>query len=89
MAQYSAIKNVYPQHIVLFQLGDFFEMFFEDAVRASSILNIALTKRGRVEGEAVPMAGIPVQNVQTYITRLVKAGEHVALCEQVRGREKK
>lgn len=82
MAQYLSIKKRYPGTILLFRLGDFYEMFYEDAKVASQVLGIALT--GRFAGEnRVPMAGIPVQRAQTYIARLLEAGHRLAVCEQL------
>ncbi|OGF50866.1 MAG: DNA mismatch repair protein MutS [Candidatus Firestonebacteria bacterium RIFOXYA2_FULL_40_8] len=93
MRQYREIKKQYPDAILFFRLGDFYEMFFEDAKLASSILQIVLTKRGggrnpkepgeTVVSDAVPMCGIPFHSSVNYITRLIKSGHKVAICEQV------
>ena len=81
--QYLEIKNRYPDAILFFRLGDFYEMFFEDAEVASRILDIALTSRDKGAKEKVPMCGVPAANAAPYINRLVEAGYKVAICEQV------
>ncbi len=81
--QYLEIKSRYPDTIVFFRLGDFYEMFFEDAEIASRILDIALTSRDKGSKEKVPMCGVPASNATPYINRLVEAGYKVAICEQV------
>ena len=81
--QYLDIKREHAGELLLFRMGDFYEMFFEDAVAASAALDIALTKRGRHLGEDIPMCGIPVHSVDGYIERLIRGGFKVALCEQV------
>ncbi|MBI2898979.1 MAG: DNA mismatch repair protein MutS, partial [Planctomycetes bacterium] len=81
MEQYSAIKGRHPSEILLFRLGDFYEMFFEDAKIASSVLGIVLTSRSKGEAK-IPMAGIPHHSSKSYINRLLKAGHRVAVCEQ-------
>src|SRR5712672_1294800 len=79
MAQYRRIKGELPKDaILLFRLGDFYEMFFEDAQIGAQILNVALTKRG-----VVPMCGIPFHAANGYVARLLKAGRQVAICDQV------
>ena len=79
MAQYRRIKGELPKDaLLLFRLGDFYEMFFEDAVVGSQVLNVALTKRG-----VVPMCGIPYHAANNYISRLLKAGHKAAICDQV------
>jgi DNA mismatch repair protein MutS len=83
MRQYQRIKQEHPEAILLFHLGDFYEMFFEDAREASKILNIALTSRDRQKAEPIPLCGIPVHSAESYITRLLKAGRKVAVCDQV------
>jgi DNA mismatch repair protein MutS len=83
MSQYLTIKSQYPGCLLLFRMGDFFELFFEDAKVASSILNIALTRRGKHLDEDIPMCGIPVTNLDVYVGRLVKYGQKVAICDQV------
>ncbi|MDR1236042.1 MAG: DNA mismatch repair protein MutS [Holosporaceae bacterium] len=83
MSQYLTIKAQYPGCLLLFRLGDFFELFFDDAKTASAILNIALTHRGKHMNEDVPMCGIPVATLDAYVGRLVKYGQKVAICDQV------
>src|SRR5512136_602846 len=84
MRQYLEIKADYPDTILFFRMGDFYEMFFEDAVKASRILDIALTSRGKgAEGADVPLCGIPYHSATPYIAKLIEAGEKVAICEQV------
>src|SRR5512140_3462451 len=79
MAQYRRIKSELPKDaLLLFRLGDFYEMFFEDAQVGAQLLNVALTRRG-----AVPMCGIPFHAANTYLARLLKAGRKVAICDQV------
>ncbi len=81
--QYLEIKKQYPDAILFFRLGDFYEMFFEDAELASRLLDIALTSRDKGMQEKVPMCGVPAANAAPYINRLVEAGYKVAICEQV------
>ena len=81
--QYLEIKKHYPDAILFFRLGDFYEMFFEDALEASRILDITLTSRDKGMKEKVPMCGVPASNAAPYINRLVEAGYKVAICEQV------
>ncbi len=81
--QYLDIKDQYQDTIVLFQVGDFYELFFEDAVTASKFLCITLTKRGTFENKPIPLCGVPVHTVDHYIAKLVKGGFKVALCNQL------
>lgn len=83
MKQYFSIKEKYRDCIVFFRLGDFYEMFGEDAIIASKILQIALTTRDRDKEDPIPMCGVPYFTAETYITKLIKAGYRVALCEQL------
>ncbi|EQC45297.1 DNA mismatch repair protein MutS [Bacteriovorax sp. Seq25_V] len=83
MEQYFEIKTKYLDHLLLFRMGDFYEVFFEDAKTASQILNIALTHRGKVGDHPIPMAGIPHHAAATYIDRFASHGIKVAICEQV------
>ncbi len=83
MRQYSEIKEQYPDTILFFRLGDFYEMFGEDAVTASKVLQIALTTRDKGKEDPTPMCGIPYFTADTYIGKLIKAGHRVAICEQV------
>ena len=83
MRQYREIKRGYPESILLFRVGDFYEMFYEDAQEASKLLSIALTSRDKSSADPVPLCGVPYHAAQGYIARLLKAGRTVALCEQV------
>ena len=83
MKQYFEIREKYPESILLFQVGDFYELFFEDAKKASAFLAITLTKRGKHNGENIPLCGVPVHAINHYIVKLVKGGFKVALCEQM------
>jgi len=83
MQQYLRIKAQYPDALLFYRMGDFYELFFEDARRASRLLEITLTARGQSGGEPIPMAGVPVQTVDTYLARAVRKGESVAICEQI------
>lgn len=83
MTHYWQIKNQYPDTIVLYRLGDFYEMFFDDAKKASKILDLTLTGRDCGQDERAPMCGVPYHAVENYISRLLSAGEKVAICEQL------
>lgn len=83
MEQYSSIKANYDEHLLLFRMGDFYEVFFDDAVRASKLLNITLTHRGKIGTFPIPMAGIPHHAAAVYIDRLSNLGLKVAICEQI------
>ncbi|MGH9781821.1 MAG: DNA mismatch repair protein MutS, partial [Candidatus Acidiferrales bacterium] len=83
MQQYHAIKRQHPHALLLFRLGDFYELFFEDAVAASRELQITLTSRNREKGQAIPMCGVPHHAAENYIARLIRAGHKVAICEQM------
>jgi DNA mismatch repair protein MutS len=83
MRQYHALKKQHPAALLLFRLGDFYELFFEDAVRASKILQITLTARNKEKGHAIPMCGVPYHAAENYIARLIKSGHKVAICEQM------
>ena len=82
MQQYLRIKAQYPEVLLFYRMGDFYEMFYDDARRAATLLDIALTQRGASAGAPIPMAGVPVATLDTYLVRLVKKGESVAICEQ-------
>ncbi len=82
MAQYLAIKAAHPDCLLFFRLGDFYELFFEDAVKASRALDITLTKRGQMNGQDVPMCGVPFHAYEGYLAKLIRKGFHVAICEQ-------
>ena len=83
MRQYREIKRGYPDAVLLFRVGDFYEMFYEDAQIASKLLSIALTSRDKSSANPVPLCGVPYHAAQAYIAKLLKAGRTVALCEQV------
>ena len=83
MRQYFAAKSLYPEAILFFRMGDFYEMFFEDAEKAAPLLDIALTSRSKREGKEVPMCGVPYHAVENYITKLTDLGIKVAVCDQL------
>jgi DNA mismatch repair protein MutS len=83
MQQYLRIKAGHPDDIVFYRMGDFYELFFEDAQRASQILGITLTARGKSNGDPIPMCGVPYHSADGYLSKLVKQGISVAICEQV------
>ena len=82
MRQYLGIKAEYPDTLLFYRMGDFYELFFDDAKRAAELLSITLTARGHAGGEPIPMAGVPHHSVENYLAKLVSRGESVALCEQ-------
>jgi DNA mismatch repair protein MutS len=83
LAQYFAAKADYPDAILFFRMGDFYELFFEDAERAAPALGIALTRRGQHQGKDIPMAGVPWRQADAYLLKLIRAGFRVAVCEQM------
>src|SRR5438094_2240850 len=83
MRQYSSIKERHPDALLLFRLGDFYELFFEDAVVASKELQITLTSRNKEKGAAIPMCGVPYHAAEGYIAKLIRRGYRVAVCDQV------
>src|SRR5690606_31289751 len=83
MRQYLAIKREHPDLLVFYRMGDFYELFYDDARKAAALLDITLTARGQSNGQPIPMAGVPFHAAENYLARLVRAGESVALCEQV------
>src|SRR5690606_16682754 len=83
MKQYNAIKAKHPGALLLFRVGDFYETFGEDAVRASKILDIVLTKRGNGAATFIELAGFPHHSLDTYLPKLVRAGNRVAICDQL------
>lgn len=83
MQQYLQIKADYPDLLLFYRLGDFYELFFDDAKRAARLLDLTLTQRGQANGKAIPMAGIPYHAVDNYLARLLKKGESIAICEQI------
>ena len=82
MSQYLEIKEEHEGALLFYRMGDFYEMFFDDAVAASEALGIALTKRGRTKGGDIPMCGVPVHSASGYLNQLIKKGFRVAVCEQ-------
>jgi DNA mismatch repair protein MutS len=83
MRQYQNAKKRYPDAFLLFRLGDFYELFYDDAVRASRLLQITLTARNKEKGHAIPMCGVPYHAAESYIARLIRTGHRVAICEQM------
>ena len=83
MQQYWKLKSQYPEQLMFYRMGDFYELFYEDAKRAAALLDITLTARGQSAGQAIPMAGIPFHSAEGYLARLVKLGESVVICEQI------
>ena len=83
MAQYLRLKADFPDTLLFYRMGDFYEMFYADAERAAALLDITLTTRGQSAGQPIPMAGVPFHSVEGYLARLIKLGESVAICEQV------
>ncbi|MGZ5920282.1 MAG: MutS N-terminal domain-containing protein, partial [Rhizomicrobium sp.] len=83
MAQYLAIKDAHEGYLLFYRMGDFYELFFADAAKASEALDIALTKRGKHLGEDIPMCGVPVHAAESYMEKLIRKGFRVAVCEQV------
>ncbi|EGA3615858.1 DNA mismatch repair protein MutS [Salmonella enterica] len=83
MQQYLKLKAQHPEILLFYRMGDFYELFYDDAKRASQLLDISLTKRGASAGEPIPMAGIPHHAVENYLAKLVNQGESVAICEQI------
>jgi DNA mismatch repair protein MutS len=83
MRQYLSIKAQHPSILLFYRMGDFYELFFDDAKKAAELLDISLTARGKSGGDPIPMAGVPYHAVEGYLSRLVRMGESVAICEQV------
>ncbi|HZH08688.1 MAG TPA: DNA mismatch repair protein MutS, partial [Lautropia sp.] len=83
MRQYLRIKADHPRALLFYRMGDFYELFHDDAKRAAPLLSITLTKRGASAGEPIPMAGVPVHALDHYLGKLVALGESVAICEQI------
>src|SRR4051795_882960 len=83
MQQYLRIKAEHPDMLLFYRMGDFYELFFDDAERAARLLDITLTTRGASAGEPIKMAGVPYHAVEQYLARLVKLGQSVAICEQI------
>ena len=83
MAQYLAIKSTHADYLLFYRMGDFYELFFDDAATASEALDIALTKRGKHQGDDIPMCGVPVHAADAYLEKLIRKGFRVAVCEQI------
>ena len=83
MAQYLEIKAAHGEYLLFYRMGDFYELFFDDAVKASEALDIALTKRGKHQGDDIPMCGVPVHAAEAYLEKLIRKGFRVAVCEQI------
>lgn len=83
MQQYMSVKMQHPHSLMFYRMGDFYELFFEDAHKAAKILGITLTHRGKAHGQPIPMAGVPFHAAEGYLARLVKKGETVVICEQI------
>ncbi len=81
--QYLQLKAQHKDKLLLYRMGDFYELFYEDAIKAAKLLNITLTKRGQSASQDIPMAGVPFHSVETYLAKLVKLGESIAICEQI------
>src|SRR3569833_525619 len=83
MQQYLRIKAEYPTTLVFYRMGDFYELFYDDAEKAARLLGITLTQRGASNGTPIRMAGVPFPSVEQYLAKLIKQGESVAICEQI------
>ena len=83
MRQYAAVKKDHPNALLFFRLGDFYELFFEDAIVAAKELQITLTSRNKEKGQAIPMCGVPYHAAENYIAKLIRKGFKVAICEQM------
>src|SRR5476651_2223403 len=83
MQQYWRLKNQHPDQLMFYRMGDFYEIFYEDAKKAAKLLDITLTARGQSAGQSIPMCGIPYHAAEGYLAKLVKLGESVVMCEQV------
>lgn len=83
MQQYLRIKSEHPGILLFYRMGDFYELFYEDAVKASKLLDITLTARGHSAGKSIPMAGVPHHSSENYLARLIRLGESVAICDQI------
>ncbi|MFC6216902.1 MutS N-terminal domain-containing protein, partial [Fodinicurvata halophila] len=82
MAQYLEIRAAHADCLLFYRMGDFYELFFDDAAQAAAALDIALTRRGQHAGEDIPMCGVPVHSAESYLARLIRKGFKVAICEQ-------
>lgn len=81
--QYLQLKAQHKDKLLFYRMGDFYELFYEDAIKVSKLLNITLTKRGQSANQAIPMAGVPFHSVESYLAKLIKLGESIAICEQI------
>jgi len=82
MRQYLQLKAEHPDELFFYRMGDFYELFYDDARKAAELLDITLTARGQSAGQPVPMAGVPYHSAENYIARLVRGGHSIAICEQ-------
>src|SRR4029077_12759459 len=83
MQQYLRIKADYPDTLLFYRMGDFYELFFDDAQKAARLLDITLTARGQSAGKPIPMAGVPFHSAESYVAKLIRQGLSVAICEQM------
>src|SRR5437773_6865357 len=83
MAQFLEIKAAHPEYLLFYRMGDFYELFFDDAAKAAGALDIALTKRGKHFGDDIPMCGVPVHAADQYLEKLIRKGFRVAVCDQM------
>ena len=83
MQQYLRLKAQHPDLLLFYRMGDFYELFYDDAEKASRLLDITLTTRGVSAGKPIPMAGVPFHSVEQYLAKLIRRGESVAICEQI------
>ena len=83
MRQYLKVKAEHPDVLVFYRMGDFYELFYDDARKAARLMDITLTQRGQSGGSPIPMAGVPYHQLDNYLAKLVKLGESVAICEQI------
>ena len=83
MQQYLRIKVKHPEELLFYRMGDFYELFYDDAILASEILGITLTARGKSAGEPIPMCGVPYHSADSYLSKLIRANKSVAICEQL------
>src|SRR5579864_940055 len=83
MQQYLRIKSEYPDILLFYRMGDFYELFYEDAQKAAALLDITLTARGQSAGNPIPMAGVPFHAAESYVAKLLRQGLSVAICEQI------
>src|SRR5690242_21681295 len=89
MQQYLRIKAQHADKLLFYRMGDFYELFYDDAEKAARLLDITLTRRGVSNGESIKMAGVPFHAIEQYLARLVKLGQSAAICEQIRSEERR